>query len=83
MAWLRDRLPDSMGRRRSRRRGWIRSYIEAEAFAVFGYLSLIGHALGGRWTGARGFGPPGWITPGENWIEVLQTLIGIRGLWEK
>jgi anhydro-N-acetylmuramic acid kinase len=49
-------------------------YVEAEAFALFGFLSLAGAPLGGRWTGSRGFGPPGWITPGENWPEVLSLL---------
>lgn len=41
--------------------------LEPLGFALFGYLSLEGTSLGGSWTGAQGFGPPGWITPGENW----------------
>jgi len=43
------------------------SFIESEAFAYFGYLSLIGQSLGGEWTGVKGFAPPGMITPGTNW----------------
>lgn len=41
--------------------------MEAQAFAWFGYLSLIGKPLGGEWTGVDRFGPPGWIVPGANW----------------
>jgi anhydro-N-acetylmuramic acid kinase len=48
--------------------------IEAQAFAFFGFMSLLGRPLGGSWTGARGFGPPGWITPGENWSELRRAL---------
>lgn len=46
------------------------SFVEAEAFAYFGYLSLYGEPLGGPWTGAQAFGPPGMITPGENWLDI-------------
>lgn len=49
-------------------------YIEAQAFALFGFLSLNGQPLGGSWTGARGFGPPGHITPGKNWNQVTEVL---------
>jgi anhydro-N-acetylmuramic acid kinase len=52
------------------------SLVEAQAFAVFGYLSLLGKPLGGSWTGVGGFGPPGWITPGANWAAVLAALRG-------
>ena len=45
--------------------------LEAQAFAFFGFLSLLGQPLGGSWTGARGFGPPGHVVPGGNWTEVL------------
>jgi anhydro-N-acetylmuramic acid kinase len=48
--------------------------VEATAFAFFGYLTLKGRPLGGAWTGARGFGPPGEITPGENWSALLKRL---------
>jgi 1,6-anhydro-N-acetylmuramate kinase len=79
MNWLRDRLPDTTNIAPIEETGLDSRYIEAEAFAVFGYLSLIGHPLGGAWTGARGFGPPGWITPGENWSDILRVLEKIRG----
>lgn len=52
-------------------------YIEAQAFAVFGYLSLRGTPLGGEWTGVnpkRDFAPPGQITPGKNWAEIVSLL---------
>jgi anhydro-N-acetylmuramic acid kinase len=55
-------------------RGLDPQLIEAQAFALFGYLSLQGRPLGGPWTGARGFGPPGQVTPGENWLRVLRLL---------
>lgn len=48
--------------------------VEAQAFAHFGFLSLLGQSLGGPWTGADDFGPPGHIIPGENWHEVLTAL---------
>lgn len=47
-------------------------YIEATAFAIMGFFSLIGYPLGGNWTGAKGFGPPGYLTPGENWSKIIQ-----------
>jgi anhydro-N-acetylmuramic acid kinase len=48
--------------------------IEAQAFAVFGFLSLLGFPLGGAWTGASGFGAPGHVLPGPNWGMLLQKL---------
>jgi len=48
--------------------------IEPLAFAVFGYLSLLGEPLGGPWTGADSFGPPGHLIPGQNWMEVLRKI---------
>jgi anhydro-N-acetylmuramic acid kinase len=48
--------------------------IEPLAFAVFGYLSLLGNPIGGHWTGAKSFGPPGNIIPGQNWAKVLGKL---------
>ncbi len=47
-------------------------FIEAYAFAFFGFLTLFGEPIGGPWTGVKGFGPPGHITPGENWRELLK-----------
>lgn len=46
------------------------SHIEAEGFAYLGYLSLLGEPIGGPWTGVKTFGPPGMITPGENWYKL-------------
>lgn len=48
--------------------------VEAQAFSYFGWLSLRGKPLGGPWTGARAFGPPGEITPGANWGALLKKL---------
>ncbi len=48
--------------------------IEAQAFALFGYLALLGQPIGGSWTGAKSFGPPAHLIPGENWAEVLSIL---------
>jgi anhydro-N-acetylmuramic acid kinase len=44
--------------------------MEAQAFAYFGMLSLLGRPLGGEWTGAKKFGSPGRITPGKNFSEL-------------
>lgn len=67
--WISDRLPgvEVLSLEDS---GLDPQLIEAQAFAYFGFLSLLGRPLGGDWTGARGFGPPGMITPGMNWAEV-------------
>jgi anhydro-N-acetylmuramic acid kinase len=48
--------------------------VEAQAFAYFGFLSLLGQPVSGSWTGAQGFAPPGQITPGENWADVLSVI---------
>jgi anhydro-N-acetylmuramic acid kinase len=48
--------------------------VEAQAFAVLGYLSLLGQPLGGPWTGVKGFAPPGQITPGQNWRKLLKKM---------
>ena len=45
--------------------GFDPTWIEAQGFAYFGFLSLIGSPVGGNWTGASGFAPPGRITPGR------------------
>lgn len=44
--------------------------IEAQAFAYFGYLSLLGMPIGGNWTGAKPKAPPGFLLPGTNWISL-------------
>ncbi|MDR3605930.1 MAG: anhydro-N-acetylmuramic acid kinase [Oligoflexia bacterium] len=49
-------------------------WIEAQAFAFFGVLSLLGQPLGGSWTGVKEFAPPGHIIPGENWATLLSKL---------
>ncbi len=51
--------------------------VEAQAVAFWGFLCLMGYPLGGAWTGAKGYGPPGHIVPGENWKEVLERLRAI------
>jgi len=48
--------------------------IEAQAFAFYGFLSLLGQPLGGSWTGAGSFGPPGHIVPGKNWMKLAAKL---------
>jgi anhydro-N-acetylmuramic acid kinase len=48
--------------------------MEAAAFAFLTRESLAGNALGGSWTGARAFGPPGKISPAENWPLLVQKL---------
>ena len=48
--------------------------VEAQAFAFFGFITLMGQPLGGSWTGAKGFGPPGHIVPGMNWATVVEKL---------
>jgi anhydro-N-acetylmuramic acid kinase len=53
--------------------------IEPLGFALFGYFSLSGQPLGGTWTGVDGFGPPGQITPGENWQEIVSQLSDFFG----
>lgn len=51
-------------------------WIEAQAFAVYGFVALQGAPLGGPWTGAKGFGPPAHVIPGENWSQVLSAVRG-------
>lgn len=48
--------------------------IESQAFAYFGFLSLLGKPLGGPWTGAKGFGSPAQLIPGKNWPRVVSTV---------
>jgi anhydro-N-acetylmuramic acid kinase len=49
-------------------------YIEAQAFAYFGYLTLLGIPVGGSWTGSKQFGPPGHLIPGKNWTLLMKKL---------
>ncbi len=71
--WLSDRL-DGIQVQTIEEHGFESQYIEAQAFAFLGYRSLLGLPLGGNWTGVDRFGPPGMITPGKNWTEVLKSL---------
>ncbi len=48
--------------------------IESQAFAYFGFLSLMGRPLGGPWTGAKRFGPPAQLIPGENWLSIVRSI---------
>jgi anhydro-N-acetylmuramic acid kinase len=73
LAWVQTLLPETRVST-TRDVGVDPMLVEAQGFAYFGYLSLTGLPLGGAWTGARGFGPPGQITPGENWDAVLKSL---------
>jgi anhydro-N-acetylmuramic acid kinase len=57
--------------------GFESQWVESSAFALFGFLSLMGTPIGGKWTGAKGFGPPGLITPGENWPEIRRKIYAI------
>lgn len=54
--------------------GFDSQLIEAQAFAVFGFLSVLGLPVGGSWTGVKEFGPPGQITPGKNWAGALKKI---------
>lgn len=73
LTWVGELLGDTVIRNLSDS-GFDAQYTEAQAFAVFGFMSLIGQPLGGTWTGVKAFGPPGQITPGENWPEVVRAL---------
>jgi anhydro-N-acetylmuramic acid kinase len=52
--------------------------MEAAAFAYLGKEALLGRALGGSWTGARRFGPPAQITPGRNWLDIVDRIHSLR-----
>jgi anhydro-N-acetylmuramic acid kinase len=71
--WLSDRL-DGIEVFNIEDHGFESQYIEAQAFAFLGYRSLLGLPVGGKWTGAEDFAPPGQITPGRNWVDVLKSL---------
>ncbi|MBY0469773.1 anhydro-N-acetylmuramic acid kinase [bacterium] len=53
-------------------------FVEAQAFALYGLMCLFGKPIGGPWTGAQGFGPPGLICPGSNWNEVLERVTALK-----
>jgi anhydro-N-acetylmuramic acid kinase len=54
--------------------GFNSQWIEAQAFAFFGLLSLLGIPLGGPWTGAKRFGSPGHIIPGKTWLTLVSAI---------
>jgi anhydro-N-acetylmuramic acid kinase len=49
-------------------------FIEAQAFALFGMRCLQGVPIGGSWTGAKSYAPPGRITPGLNFKTLLSKI---------
>ena len=49
-------------------------FVEAQAFAIYGFLAILGKNLGGTWTGSTEFGPPGHIIPGENWKTLIKKI---------
>jgi anhydro-N-acetylmuramic acid kinase len=59
--------------------GFDSRYLEAQAFAYFGYLTLRGLPLGGPWTGARGWAPAAHVIPGRDWPKIVQKLAGEVG----
>jgi anhydro-N-acetylmuramic acid kinase len=71
--WLEDRL-EGVSIRTIEEHGFESQYVEAQGFAFLGYRSLLGLSTGGTWTGVGEFAPPGQITPGRNWSEVLKSL---------
>lgn len=73
MDWLQQRMPYTRVKTLDDV-GLDGQLIESQAFAYFGFLSLLGHPLGGPWTGAKGFAPPGHILPGLNWTEITTKL---------
>jgi hypothetical protein len=54
-------------------------YVEAQAFAYFGYLALQGVPLGGAWTGVNDWTPGAHIIPGRNWLRIVQKLARADG----
>lgn len=71
--WLSDRLP-GVTVLTLEEHGFLSEFIEAQAFAFLGYRSLLGLPVGGSWTGVQGFAPPAMITPGKNWLGILECL---------
>lgn len=78
MAGLRKRLA-GLDVRTLTEAGFDGQLLEAQSFAYFGYLTLMGSPLGGLWTGCRGFGPPGHIVPGLNWKRLCSRLPALLG----
>lgn len=74
---LRSRLPD-IEILKMEDLGFDSQFIEAQAFAYFGFRALLGLPLGGTWTGVKGFGSPGQITPGQNWRGLLAKVAQLR-----
>jgi anhydro-N-acetylmuramic acid kinase len=74
MSWLQSRL-DSLDVEVSTlsESGLDGQWIEAQAFAFFGLLTMMGQPIGGSWTGigSNKFAPPGHIIPGKNWEKLL------------
>jgi len=58
----------------SQQRGVDPQDVEAMAFGYFGFLSLLGHSLGGSWTGGTTNAPGGEILPGKNWLHLLEKI---------
>jgi anhydro-N-acetylmuramic acid kinase len=54
-------------------------YMEAHAFAYFGFLALRSYPLGGAWTGVNGWAPPAHIIPGRNWPQIVRRLAAEAG----
>ncbi len=73
MSWLEQRIAP-IGVHTLEEVGFDSRFIEAQAFSYLGFLSLCGHTVSGSWTGVSGFSPPGSITPGGNWLDVLNRL---------
>jgi anhydro-N-acetylmuramic acid kinase len=53
-------------------------YLEATAFAYFGFLALLGCPLGGPWTGVSGWAPPAHIIPGRNWPQIVRRIAAAK-----
>lgn len=70
LEWLAARLP-SIRIATLEDSGHDSQLVEAQAFAYSGCLALLGHPVGGAWTGASGFAPPAHLIPGANWRRVV------------
>jgi anhydro-N-acetylmuramic acid kinase len=74
MERLQERLKPVQVHSLSDRQNYSPQYVEAQAFAYLGWLTLLGLPLGGSWTGAKPHAPPGRITPGRNWLSLVSLL---------
>lgn len=74
LSWLSDRL-NGIDVKPIDEFGFESTYIEAQAFAFLGFRSLLGLPLGGTWTGTHKFGTPGRLSPGQNWSDVMKTVV--------